>query len=286
MKHEELETLSAYIDDEVVTEERFRIDEHLESCPTCKRNFDVLEAARRAITRLDDVAPTAEESRAIRRFLLDYQGRKRRFSVVAPGASMRRWQRTPVWGFAGVVVLVVTVFALSNLPRPGNRSTTVNESPKLSTSDAAFAFADPQQTLNTISSWEVVKQGVDRWKVQDVGTHQQTELAKIRPLEGGTEPQESGGADGPTVTTLPIDRQYPAGSYRECMGSTLKSQKNPTMPIAVRKATYKKEPAWLMVYVWSTTNAAEAPLDRVQFWLVSPQDCRVLHYGFFKPPSD
>jgi len=64
--HDELEMLSAYLDDEVGADERARIDAHLPTCATCRRTLDALRATTADLALLTEPDVPAMDAWALR----------------------------------------------------------------------------------------------------------------------------------------------------------------------------------------------------------------------------
>jgi anti-sigma factor RsiW len=91
------EALSAWLDDELAPAARREADRHLEGCPVCRQELDLVAWARAAVRALPVRLPPAD-------FLED---------LVPPGVLVLRPRRRAVWALAAAAASVAALF----LPR-------------------------------------------------------------------------------------------------------------------------------------------------------------------------
>lgn len=280
--HETNEALSAYLDDEVDEAQRARIEVHLQMCTECSATRARLQGAAGATAALPEVTPTADESRAIRLAVIERAAKSRRF---AP----RAWAL-----IGGVAVVAAGVAGYGLLNRGGPENVT-----QAGTAEGpALAFLSEREVKITVESLKEVKQGAGRYTVDDVGAKQSKALASFdtsaddEAAESTTTSRTTYGATSSEARTgekqpaSGIARAGPEADLGDCLRIVLSSQPYPMMPVLARAATFKDAPAWLLVYAWTASTDPNAPLDRIQVWLVDRTRCSpdaALYYASFKP---
>ncbi|MGH2811339.1 MAG: hypothetical protein ACRDI1_01320, partial [Actinomycetota bacterium] len=100
------------------------------------------------------------------------------------------------------------------------------------------------------------------YTVADVGASQESALRAFA----------SSGEPGDRLGAAESDR---AGerSLAFCLEAILRTQRRPTMPASAAAVIYQGEPAYLLIYVYTDSNAHDAPLDKVQVWVVDRVGC-------------
>lgn len=276
------EQLSAFIDGETAAPDRDRLKAHLETCPGCAALKARLEQACIALTALDLPQPSADQHRALRQAILDVPAR-RRFFFAHPAF---------VGGIALASLAAVAVVALR--PKPVEKASTVAQG-DLAARIESFDFASDDDIRSSVARLPEVTNA--RFTSEDIGTEQEGAYSvALGSSEAGSPKSMRSGADqdAPQQKTSRaagsgIDPQV-AGS--NCSRKILKTQPYPMIPLLIRSATYKQQPAWLLVYAWTASQAQNAPLNQIQVWLVDPAKCADLtgddlinathHYSSFK----
>ncbi len=273
------EQLSAFIDGETAAPERDRLKAHLESCPGCAALKAHLEHAAVALTALELPQPSADQHRALRQAILDRPVR-RRFFLAHPAF---------VGGLAVALLAAVAVVTLR--PKPVQDASTVAQGGQAARIES-FDFASDTDIRSSVARLPEVTKA--RFTAEDIGTEQ--EGAYSQALGSSEAKAMQSGADQPAPQQEAsrsagsgIDPQV-AGS--NCSRKILKTQPYPMIPLLIRSATYEKQPAWLLVYAWTASQARNAPLNQIQVWLVDPAKCADLtgddlinatyHYSSFK----
>lgn len=269
MTHEEIELLSAHLDGETTEAERRRIDLHLAACPQCAARSAALAAASRAVASLPEVAPTPDESRAIRLGVGDRAGPR------------PLWRSPRLLGTLSAAAVAALAFAgISTLRSRPEGTGALQEAAAPPVAAEIRDFENAEEVREAVADDPQVIAGVDRYTVADVGTRQAAALEAL----GRSEP-------APTETAA-ADEQAPAAalggagerSAGDCLGEVLRSQPYPMMPLVARPSGFKGAPAWLLVYAFTNEQGNEkARLDRVQVWLVTRTGCSPLHFSRFKP---
>lgn len=281
--HLDPETLSAYIDEEVDVHERDRVQSHVTNCSDCRRVLDMLRGAASAVSRLDDVAVTADEHRMIRQ------------AVVSARPGIRRWG--PIWGLAGATVLVVVgVFGFLRLQTRSSDVSTGTAGKLLSgpQSSRSLDFVSDEQIRSVVASQGQVVAGIDKYTVADVGTHQEPAIHQaLSSTTAASTARKSRAAEDPAVgESLSEPAAFNPTAGQICVRKVLRSQPYPMIPLLAKQATYKQKPAWLLVYAFTADQTSTSRLDRAQIWLISPEECARLegstlinaayHYSFYK----
>lgn len=272
MRHIKTETLSAHLDQETTEEERLSIPAHLRQCPACAEQLANLTRAKQAMSSLEQIALTADEQRTLRTIVLD------RSRIKASRAPRPRRALAAFWAVASGVAVVAGMIVFANVGTRNNK-----EISGIGGTDTAaiLQFESPEQVRTMVEGWAEVGQGIKQYRVSDVGAHQEEAIKALAP-NTSSDPAPRGTQD-PEVVQVPLDADYPQGSDQRCLRSVLQLQRHPTMPLVVRQATFKTAPAWLLVYVWTPNLNDDAPLDRLQYWLVNPSDCAALNYSSSRP---
>ncbi|HVE75871.1 MAG TPA: zf-HC2 domain-containing protein [Actinomycetota bacterium] len=280
--HATPETLSALIDDELASDERARIQEHIHTCAQCAGRHDALASTAHKMRSLPEVVPTPSESLALRRTLLDnVPVRARAASVASTFLKRTRPQKTsPGWAIAGLIGLVAVAAAGWAVLRPSGQA--FNPEPAAdTTASEVFNFDNDEEIRDTLSAHPDVRSGAGKYTVADVGTAQD-EASKVVAGRAGPPPQEQ-------RTATDSSQQEEAGapgaatqSASSCLELVLRRIPYPAMPVLARSATFKQEPAWVLAYAYSTNRRKDAPLNSVQVWIVRPADCSTLQYSSFR----
>jgi len=279
--HATPETLSALIDDELAEDERARIEQHIDACPQCAGRHIALASTAHQLRALPQVNPSPSESLALRRTLLEnVPVRTRAASVASTFLKRTRPHRpSPGWAIAGLIGLVAVAAAGWAVLRPADPSFNA-DSARNTASEVRFEFDDDQQIRETLSNHPDIQSGTEKYTVEDVGTSQDEASGEVLsragpPPQGAAKDQAEGGqateGGGPAAAS--------AGS---CLEAVLRRISYPAMPVLARSAVFKQEPAWVLAYAYTTNVKRDAPLNRVQVWIVRPQNCETLHYSSFR----
>jgi hypothetical protein len=275
--HETAEALSAYLDGEVDQAARSAIEAHLESCPSCRGRLQALGAASASLRSLEEVAPTAEESRELRRTL----------TQPAP----RRWASRGLTAVVGAGALTAAalalVFFVFNPPaRQGGQDTTL-EQQESSGVPSGFEFASEEDVRDTVPGLAEVTSGWRRYTVADVGRSQDEQIERLTgedPVARGEGQLGSERADTPEAGGALSSDVAGAATIRECLDGVLRTQPYPMMPLMAEDAWFKETPAWMLVFAYrADSDEDDDPLDRIQVQILRRTDCNQLHYWTFRP---
>lgn len=284
--HPTHEQISAFIDGEAAAPDRDRLKNHCESCPECAATKARFERAASALGAVSLPEPTADQHRKLRQAILDQQV-KPHFFLGRPAVA----------GGLAVALLAAIAIASIRSPRSQQEQPGSLASGGMAIEEQSFDFESDAEIRSSVASLAEVTEA--RYTTEDVGTEQEGAYsvaadssqtrsgtaASSKGAQSGDQAlsQESGGSAGSG-----IDPQVGA----ECSRKILKTQPYPMIPLLIRNATYKKQPAWLLVYAWTASQEQNAPLDQVQVWLVDPAKCAELsgndlagaayHYSSFK----
>ncbi len=301
--HPELESLSAYLDGELGSRERGKVEEHLMSCPACSAIRAKLAAAAERLAALPALEMTADEHRALRQAALKARPDR-------PSPWTRRYLQ---WAVAGGLVLVAMTAVGFGFLRVGSSdgagSESLTEPAAPTAGQPAFDFTSGAQVDRTVASLPEVAAGVNRYRPEDApaatggdsgsgkagdyggsssgsdqeGARQHPAPAMAEP--DGAGPSGGGGAEGDVRTEARDDRAPKAAAplrpfsndaADSCLERVTRTQSYPMVPLLARQATYQGTPAWLLVFAWSPEPEVGKTLDRWQTWLVTPQDCQNL----------
>lgn len=267
--HATIETISAYLDGEVGKHERIELEEHFASCDRCTADRGRLERGMRAVRALASVEPTSDESRAIKRAVLEKTSR-------GPGF---KWTFTRTWALAGAAALVVAgifgYFATSRFSRQTADTAAIRQAAPAG-AEAPFVFDSPEQLRDAVLANPEVKEGLDRYRVKDVGTLQQQALASLEQNESAVDATARGISSEA--------KAVPAKTLSSCLREVLRGQPFPVMPILARDAVFQGTPAYLLIYAYTVHSDDEnARLNLVQSWVVDQAACTPLNFQQLDP---
>jgi hypothetical protein len=263
MTHLKDESLSALIDGEVEEQERALMQSHLEQCSECSARRQRLQAAGAAMASIQEVAPSMDETRALRQVLL--ARRPTRWARLAPAT----WAAV-----GGVAVLLVAFLTFATLRRPSEEKTTAAPERATPTSETITISSDNEELLALVRSDSGIQTQVGKYRVSDVRSKQQEALADYGAAAPAAAPAESAqrqAADSatPAATASPL----PDRSLGYCVGAWVDLRSNPTIPLAGRPADFQGQPAWLLVYAYSASNDPEAKLNLLTVLVVRRAGC-------------
>lgn len=280
--HPTQEQMSAFIDGETAAPDRDRLKAHFESCPGCAALKARLEHAVVALTALDLPEPTADQHRALRQAILDRPVRRRFFFA------------HPAFVGSLAVASLAAVAVVTLRPKPVEKASTVAQG-GLAARIESFDFASDTDIRSSVAGLPEVTEA--RFTAEDVGVKQEEAYsAALGSSEAGASKAAESGTDQ-AAPQQETSRAAGAGADPQVAGSNcsrkiLRTQPYPMIPLLIRSATYKKQPAWLLVYAWTASQARNAPLNQIQVWLVDPAKCADLtgddlinatyHYSSFK----
>lgn len=236
----------------------------------------------KALADLPEVAPTRDESRAIRLSVLQ---------EVAPRLrGSRPWGRR-LYAAAGALALVAAGVVGVSVLNPGGSGPQKAAAPlrDQAAPSQVLEFSSSDEVVPVVAARPEVIQGVRRYRVADVARKLPEALEEAQ-LSGRADAasqarsraqQGEDASDPPALFEAPSGESVQGRSAGDCLRETLRSQSYPLIPLLSRAAIFEGEPVWLLVYSWTTSKAPNAPLDRVQVWLVSQQDCQERYYSSF-----
>lgn len=280
--HPTQEQLSAFIDGETPALDHDRLKAHFESCPGCAALKTRLEHAAVALTALDLPQPSADQHRALRQAILDRRVTRRLFFA------------HPAFVGGLAVASLAAVAVMTFRPKPVEKASTVARG-GLAARIESFDFASDADIRSSVAGLPEVTEA--RFTAEDIGDKQEGAYsAALGSSQAGASKAAESGADQAAPQQEP-SRAADAGVDPQASGSAcsrkiLRTQPYPMIPLLIRSATYKKQPAWLLVYAWTASQAINAPLNQIQVWLVDPAKCDDLagddlinatyHYSSFK----
>ena len=249
--HAELDQLSAYIDGELDAQERASVDAHLPTCAECRSTLDALKATIADLGTLPELAPTEQDSWALRSAIA--QARK----------PVRRWQRMVVAaGSVAAVGIAIAAFVFSGggnadksleaLRNAGGQALTAGGTAvPIYTSSENFTLEAAHQHLLAVSG-----------KVTNKDSRM---VAPTAANESGSAADAqfdvlSAGAPSARVQSQ-IDR---------CVDVVTRSTQQLLTPFRYEVVTFEKKPAFFLIF--STT-------DRFELWVVGRDRCDVLYFA-------
>ncbi|HLF69439.1 MAG TPA: hypothetical protein VI541_00600 [Actinomycetota bacterium] len=221
--------------------------ETISSCPRCSGRYRAMLSASTILREIDPAPMTADEVRELRLGILAATARR-------PPA---RW----IAAAAGSVAILVAVGLYISGPRPRNDG--VGGPRTMELRAARLDIASEGDIRSIVEDDPQVKAGLGRYRVSDVGS----EKGQV--------------SEAQAPSNLYSDASIE--SIESCITKVRRSQSYPMISVLAREATFKSQPAYLLAYVWTSSTEDDAPLDRVQAWVVSPSQCATLTYVSFKP---
>jgi hypothetical protein len=321
--HLELETISAYIDGELSTQERDRIAQHLTSCPSCAASARRLQGAVRSVAALGPVQMTIDEHRALRQAVL---------GATKPAAgrwSLGRLHWSAAGAFALIAVAVVGFTFLRSVPRQADEVESATEAMAPAEDSAILTIESDDQIRDAVLALPEVQ---ERLRRSGAGPEALKAPAGAPPAEsdpardggvtataqpageprtlartgedaggavdsgkaGGGDGASRGGAGGPGAFGATTEGDEAGSALAEeagaaCLTALAASQSQPLNPIAFEEVLYEGTPAWLLVY-----DALQADHStEIRSYVVGRQDCAnltgdeldeaVLARSYFRP---
>lgn len=273
--HETAEALSAYLDGEVAPAARSAIEAHLESCSSCRGRLQALGAAAASLGALEEVAPTAEESRTLRNTLMQRAPRR------LPGRGLTALAGA---GALAAAALALVFFVFNPPARQGDGGTALQQQ-ESSGQPSGFEFASEEDVRDTVPELAEVTSGWKRYTVADVGRSQDEQIERLTGQEvPGATGGQFGEAQSESRTAESLATDQAAAGVRGCLDWVLRTQPYPMMPLMAEEALFKEVPAWMLVFAYrSDSDTDDDPLDRIQVQILRRSDCNQLHYWSFKP---
>lgn len=250
--HADTEALSAFIDGELGAEERLATTEHLRVCDACRAELESLRRANAMLASLPPKSLSSEASRELRKAVLEK----------APGRRRRqRWGAVAgAIGLAAAVLIGVVVLP-DLLGRPG---TVDEEAAEL----AAFpsSFADASELEAAVRDDPEVTRALDAYTVSDVAGTQESEVGRL------SAPSEAEQADAPSGSAS-LEADSSPTTQEGCLRLVLSKVDYPMIPVLSRSITYQGVDSFLYVFAWTDDDRPDAPLDRIQIWVMTASEC-------------
>lgn len=221
--------------------------EVISSCPRCSARYRAMLSASTTLRETDPPHMTADEARTLRLGILAATARR----------SPARW----IAAAAGSAAILVAVGLYVSGPRGRNDS--VGGPSTLLELRAIEAIDSDSDIRSIVEGDPQVKASLGRYRVSDVGSEKDQAPAAQAPR---------GNFDGADTESI-----------ESCTAKVRRTQSYPMISALARSVTFKTQPAYLLVYLWTSSTQDDAPLDRVQAWVVSPSQCATLTYVSFKP---
>lgn len=138
--HPDVETLSTYLDYELSSRERSRVEEHLEVCDDCRQRLSGLEGVVGGLKNLERLAPPAHLGPQLHRLASLEASRPSLFDRLERGVTRVNLQSNLVPIFAIVMALILIIYLLSwGIHRQANGRIPVHLEPPGAQVDAVAA---------------------------------------------------------------------------------------------------------------------------------------------------
>ncbi|MCA1838723.1 MAG: anti-sigma factor [Actinomycetota bacterium] len=277
--HLDPETLNALADDAERLDVEAAARQHLQTCQTCSASVASLKQVIRSLHEMPEIQMTVDEHRTLRQGLIASRGTRR------PALLWR-------WGLAGISALLVVALAGTFIARTNGGRGAGNASSSLSASAPVLDLKDESEVRNNLMGASDVTRGAKQYQVKDVAPiDPQNEAPPASAQTGDTAQREATTSNKTSSPQAAFEyspvSEYPPSSDILCKNEVRRSQPYPTIALPPRKARFKNQPAWLLVYLFSPTNGDNDRLDHVQYWLIPPVYCgdhpesHALSYGSF-----
>ncbi len=294
--HADTEILSAYLDGEVPTSERARLERHLASCAECSARKSALEDVIRSVRGLPPVTATEAEHVAMRRAVLEAaRGRAASFPLRSRAGSRsgpelepeleRVLKRGPAWKLFAATAAVAAVLAgiVGIVVRgSGPNATTTTSAPAPSASPPGPTLANDADVRSYVRSRPDVRTFLGQPRAAEGAA------SPAAPAPAPTQRPSAFGQLNTVTPTTPTTRSAPNSDR------ALASPSPPTLGSCARAAvpegaalldatavTYQGTPAWVIAS--GTQSGSTGPLDRVVVDVRSQSTCTVLDQTTITP---
>lgn len=293
-QHPSNESISAYLD-QAPGSNRLEIEAHLAACNECSQSKLRLETISASMRRLGDVSLTPQEHRRLRVALLEGSSKR---------AGWFSSYRILAGGLAACLIGVAGFLALAQQRR---NAPTSASGPRFQA--ASFDFSSDQDIRRVVESQPEVKSAAGKYRASDAAG---SPAKAVQAPQIGSAPSGDGSSSGrtatqqdqaapqaesaardnassPSLSSAAPEALFTAPAGRECLTKVRQTQPYPLVPLLAHQAAYQGRPAWLLAYAWTPSRDQGAKLDKIQVWLIGPQDCatrsgddlinRALHYS-------
>ena len=256
------EELSAFIDSELDATERTMVEDHLKHCGTCRSDLESLRKANSALASLPPPKLSADASRALRQSVRD---------KASPGRLRFRWGAAAgVVGLAAAVIIGILV-----IPNLRGDPGLVGTAPETL---LASSYDDDKELAEAVEQDPTVKEALGRYTVGDVGVAQDEEVSRLTGEEDSAASEEA-----PESSEGSLFGESEATTQEGCLRLVLSKLPYAMIPILTKPITYKGTESWLYVFAWTNQQRDDAPLDRIQIWVMDRTGCNQLYYLSFRP---
>ncbi|MGH2795449.1 MAG: anti-sigma factor family protein [Actinomycetota bacterium] len=249
--HDELELLSSYLDEELDASERARLDTHMTSCVECRETLVALQATIADLKALPEVAPTPQDSWALRA------------AIRRARSPMRKWQRISY--AAGAVAAAAIAFVVMTLPGDnGGRGTALQAE-----SASAVPVFQSGQNLQPVDAQARLL------SLAGVTTQRDAISAPV-PAAGGVTEGTTTDTAGKVVAPQPESYSAYAATpddraaIERCVMVARESTQEFLEPLRYEIATFESKPAYLLYFRSG---------ERYELWVVQRSDCEVLYFS-------
>jgi anti-sigma factor RsiW len=263
--HAELDLLSSYLDGELDASERARLDGHLPTCAECRSTLTALQATIADLAALPEVAPTPQDSWALRA------------AIRRARSPMRKWQRLS-WAAGAVAAAAIAVFAFTLPGNDGGRDLAATSADQLESAVPIYQSGqnltpvDAQSRLIALASGQAGAIGTPvpgSAPMYDSGDRNSKET-----LSGGS-------ATIPTPQALTFSAVQATSDERAAIERCVQIVRSSTQgflePIRYELAAFESKPAYLLFF---------RSADRYELWVVARQNCRdILYFSQYASPA-
>ena len=255
--HSEFDLLSAYMDGELDAADRTRVEEHLSTCGECSEVLAALRATMTERAGLEEPAPPAQQSWALRAAITKARGRGReRFARAAMAM-----------GGVAAVILGFVVFAGGGGLRSGGGAQELSAGAPAMTVGVDDYDAAAARALISTSGTGMAEDSAEVAPVPDALTE--------APADAGRKAKEPAFAAGGTAPTSDGEDGI---DWREvverCSRTVFDDAQGSYAWERAFGARYEGAPALFMIFFVSDDNG-----QRRELWVVTPDECELLFFA-------
>ena len=295
--HADTEILSAYLDGEVPTSERARLERHLAACAECSARKSALEGVIRSVRGLPPVTATEAEHLAMRRAVLEAApGRAPSFPLRSRSGSrsgpelepeLGRVPKRPAWRLfaaaAAVAAVLAGVVGIVVVRGGGPNATTTASAPAPSASPPGPTLANDADVRSYVQSRPEVRTFLGQPQAAAGGA-----ASPAAPAPAPTHAPSAFGQLNTVTPTTPTTRSVPNSDRALAPPSppTLGSCARAAVPegaalLDATAVTYQGTPAWVIAS--GAQSGSTGALTRVVVDVRSQSTCTVLDQTTISP---
>lgn len=271
--------LSAYIDDELGTNEKKQVDSHLRECAGCKEKLAKMKSAAEMVRSLGEFEVPADVSRALRGIAHDQVGKP---------AQKRRVLLLPRVRYlvaAGAVAAIALVALLSQIDLSSlDKGAGVRQIPVEKGVPSGKGYSGPEaqkaeSPTQKIDPWPEV---IDSQKNYDAKAADAL-LADVKKktenlLTVGDAKNLRGQIMDTLVERISSKTGINGGLMRSPINSLLDQTKRSAAPVYMEKAKFNKKDCWVVIIRWGF-GGLENSLYRASIYVTDPSGWSLFYYA-------